>query len=81
MCSPCPAPLRAVPAPALSARLGSDQFAVVLPDIHNRGDAARVADRLLADMRAVFHIEGTPLSLSPSIGIAVFPETARAPTS
>ncbi len=67
----------AVPAPALSARLGSDQFAVVLPDIHNRGDAARVADRLLADMRAVFHIEGTPLSLSPSIGIAVFPEDGQ----
>ncbi|KQR63072.1 bifunctional diguanylate cyclase/phosphodiesterase [Acidovorax sp. Leaf160] len=61
----------------LVARVGGDQFAVVLPDIHNRGDAATVADKLLADMRAVFHVDGTPLSLSPSIGISVFPEDGR----
>ena len=71
--------LGAVRASDLVARVGGDQFAVVLPDIHNRGDAATVADKLLADMRAVFHVEGTPLSLSPSIGISVFPEDGHSP--
>ncbi|RYF20345.1 MAG: diguanylate cyclase, partial [Comamonadaceae bacterium] len=42
----------------LLARVGGDQFVVVLPDIHNRADAATVADKLLQDVRAVFHVQG-----------------------
>ncbi len=63
----------------LLARVGGDQFVVVLPDIHNRSDAATVADKLLQDVRAVFHVQGTPLSLSPSIGISIFPEDGYGP--
>ncbi|RYF19920.1 MAG: bifunctional diguanylate cyclase/phosphodiesterase, partial [Comamonadaceae bacterium] len=60
-------------------RVGGDQFVVVLPDIHNRADAATVADKLLQDVRAVFHVQGMPLSLSPSIGISIFPEDGYGP--
>lgn len=63
----------------LLARVGGDQFVVVLPDIHNRADAATVADKLLQDVRAVFHVQGTPLSLSPSIGISIYPEDGHGP--
>jgi diguanylate cyclase (GGDEF)-like protein/PAS domain S-box-containing protein len=61
------------------ARVGGDQFVAVLPDIRNRTAAATLADTLLERVRAVYAIDGTPLSLSPSIGISVFPEDGYAP--
>ena len=61
------------------ARVGGDQFIVLLPDLANRAAAAEVADALLARVRAEFAIGGTPLSLSPSIGISVFPDDGYSP--
>lgn len=60
------------------ARVGADEFVVVLSDIHNRADAAVVSDKLVEAVRAVFYVEGTPLSMSPSVGISVFPEDGYA---
>ena len=56
------------------ARVGGDQFVVVRADIGSRAAAAALADELLERVRAVYSINGTPLSLSPSIGISMFPE-------
>ncbi|MBO9677146.1 MAG: EAL domain-containing protein [Acidovorax sp.] len=56
------------------ARLGGDEFVVVLADLHGPNDAAAVADKLLAAMGAPHTVEGTPVALSPSIGISLFPE-------
>ena len=56
------------------ARLGSDEFVVVLTDIQTPDDAAMVADKLLAAMHGVFTIDQLPLTISPSIGIALYPE-------
>ena len=61
------------------ARVGGDQFVVVRPDIRNRDAAAALADTLVERVRAVYAIKGTPLSLSPSIGISVFPEDGYGP--
>ena len=58
----------------LAARVGGDQFVVVLPGVHGREDAAAAAEALLARVRAPCAIGGTPLSVSPSIGISLFPE-------
>ena len=61
------------------ARVGGDQFICVLGDIRNRDAAATAADAMLERVRAVYAIDGTPLSLSPSIGISVFPEDGYSP--
>ena len=55
------------------SRLGGDEFLVVLADIGSRDDAALVADKLLAIINEAVVIEGHRLSVSPSIGIGIFP--------
>ena len=56
------------------ARLGGDEFVVVLTDIQTPDDAAMVADKLLDSMHGVFTVDHLPLTISPSIGIALYPE-------
>jgi predicted signal transduction protein with EAL and GGDEF domain len=58
------------------ARLGSDEFVVVLTDVQGQADAAAVADKLLVSMHGVFTLNQVPLTVSPSIGISMFPEHA-----
>ncbi|GKS87727.1 EAL domain-containing protein [Acidovorax sp. SUPP2539] len=56
------------------ARVGGDEFVVVLRDAQDRPSALAVADQLLADVCAVFHADGTPLSVSVSIGVSMYPD-------
>ena len=55
------------------SRLGGDEFLVVLSDISCSEDAARVAAKLIDAISSVAQVGGHPLSVSPSIGISVFP--------
>jgi diguanylate cyclase (GGDEF)-like protein/PAS domain S-box-containing protein len=55
------------------SRLGGDEFLVVLPDLEDEQSPAAVADKLLAAVSEPVLLEGQSLSISPSIGIAVFP--------
>ncbi len=55
------------------SRLGGDEFLVVLPDLENEQSPVAVAEKLLAAVSEPVMIEGQSLSVSPSIGIAVFP--------
>lgn len=57
------------------ARLGGDEFVVVLTDVKGADDTAAVTDKLLAAMHGVFFtVDQQPLTISPSIGIALYPE-------
>ncbi len=56
------------------ARMGGDEFLVLLPAIRQGGDADLVARKLLDTFRAPFSIEGKDLRVTTSIGVAVFPE-------
>src|SRR5690606_37010353 len=56
------------------ARLGGDEFTVVLPRIVRAEDALPIADRIRHSMSTPFVIGGQTLSLTTSIGIAVFPD-------
>ena len=58
------------------ARVGGDEFVVVLTDVQDAHGAAAVADELLAAMNALFMLDQIPLSMSHSIGISIFPEHA-----
>ncbi len=56
------------------ARMGGDEFGVVVPQIHNRQDLEEIAQRLERSFDEPFAIEGYALSASASFGIAVYPQ-------
>jgi len=59
------------------ARLGGDEFTVLLALLNEKEDAALVAKDLLDVLAAPFHIEEHEINIGASIGISVFPDTAR----
>jgi diguanylate cyclase (GGDEF)-like protein len=52
------------------ARFGGDEFAMLLENLEDVGQAAEVAERLKRDLRAPFEVDGHEAVLSSSIGIA-----------
>jgi diguanylate cyclase len=56
------------------ARLGGDEFMVMLPNLRSARDAGAVAARLLRDLREPVQLALNSLVVTPSIGIAVFPQ-------
>ncbi len=54
-------------------RLGGDEFMVVLPDINDSDDAARVAERLISVMQEPMRLSKHSIVITPSIGIAILP--------
>ncbi len=56
------------------ARLGGDEFAVLLPEISRIDDVAVTAGKILAAFQQPFTIEGTELTVTTSIGIAIYPD-------
>jgi diguanylate cyclase (GGDEF)-like protein len=61
------------------ARLGADQFAVVMPRMEHASQIARRAHYLLQGFVTPFTIANYPYSLSASAGISVFPTDAAEP--
>ena len=55
------------------ARMGGDEFTVLLPELKNPEDAASVAQKLLEAVAQPMRIEETELFITTSIGIALFP--------
>jgi len=55
------------------ARIGGDEFVVMLLDLHELADAALVADKIIASVSAGCRIEGSELHVTPSIGLSIFP--------
>jgi predicted signal transduction protein with EAL and GGDEF domain len=53
------------------ARVGGDEFTVLLEDIHDPTDAVRVAERIQAAVAAPLRLEGQEVFTTASIGIAV----------
>lgn len=61
------------------ARLGGDEFSALLYGIDNAASAATVAQKLIGVMDAPFDIKGHSVSMSMSLGIALYPEHATDP--
>lgn len=59
------------------ARFGGDEFALVLPQIKRREDAAVIAEKVLGELKDPFKIDEHELYVSGSIGIAVYPEAGE----
>jgi diguanylate cyclase (GGDEF)-like protein/PAS domain S-box-containing protein len=60
----------------MAARVGGEEFAVVLHEIAVPSDAQRVAADLLQTLVAPFRTNGFTIELTASIGIAVYPQDA-----
>ncbi|HXF65573.1 MAG TPA: diguanylate cyclase [Burkholderiales bacterium] len=56
------------------ARVGGDEFVVVLTDLARASDAAQVGAKILEELAQPFLIGGYELDISCSIGISVYPE-------
>jgi diguanylate cyclase (GGDEF)-like protein len=54
-----------------TARLGGDEFVVLLDKIQNAHEAITIADRIQENLAAPIHIQGHPIVISASIGIAL----------
>ncbi|WLI89553.1 EAL domain-containing protein [Massilia sp. R2A-15] len=61
------------------ARMGGDEFVVMLVGLHQLEDAALVAEKVIVAVSAACQIEGSELHVTPSIGIAIFPEDGDNP--
>ena len=61
------------------ARFGGDEFIVLLDDA-SRDDVAQVAHKLLRAIELPIDAEGRDLSVTPSVGIAMFPHDGTTPT-
>ncbi|HEX8947872.1 MAG TPA: EAL domain-containing protein [Dissulfurispiraceae bacterium] len=55
------------------ARIGGDEFNILLTDIGPNEEAAYVAQEIIACMARPFKIRGRELSISSSIGISIYP--------
>ena len=58
----------------IAARLGGDEFVVVLPLIRTNVAAAHAARKIQLFLSKPYAVDGHDLSITPSIGISVFPD-------
>ena len=62
----------------VAARLGGDEFVVIQTNVAGAADVERLATRLGARIRAITDLDGVPVSVSASIGVAIAPDHATA---
>ena len=55
------------------ARMGGDEFVVILPELHKREAAARIAEKVQHAAARPINIDGISFQVRASIGLAVFP--------
>ncbi|MBD1880647.1 EAL domain-containing protein [Coleofasciculus sp. FACHB-T130] len=52
------------------ARIGTDEFAILLEDIHDVSDAIRVVEQIQGELNSPFNLDGREVFTTTSIGIA-----------
>lgn len=57
------------------ARLGGDEFAIILSNLQAIDNATRVTKRILSSLEEPFNISGIMITVTASIGIAIYPES------
>ena len=56
------------------ARMGGDEFLLILPEMNQIEDAILTADRILSALSTPFYLETYQINITTSIGVALFPE-------
>lgn len=59
-------------------RLSGDEFTVILPRIHERRYAESIVRKIAANCARPYAVEGRDMTVTASIGIAVYPQDAEA---
>lgn len=63
----------------LVARIGSDEFALILPNVMNEGHAVLAANKLLRELESPMNIDNERVPVSATVGIAICPTHASHP--
>ena len=56
-----------------AARVGGDEFTVVLPEVESPQDAAAVAQKIIDSLKLPFQVNGVEVFVGGSVGIALYP--------
>ena len=59
------------------ARMGGDEFTVILPLINSSSDAIKIAKMIVEKMSQPFDIDRNSVKISASVGIAIYPNNAK----
>jgi len=59
------------------ARIGGDEFMLLLPEISHAEDVILIAERILASFAKPIEVDGYELHVTTSIGFAVYPENGE----
>jgi diguanylate cyclase (GGDEF)-like protein/PAS domain S-box-containing protein len=62
-----------------AARIGGDEFAIVLQNLNDHSDAAAMCSKLLAKIGEAYAIGGVEQLIGASIGVALIPEDGTSP--
>ncbi|MDA0699818.1 MAG: diguanylate cyclase, partial [bacterium] len=57
----------------LVSRQGGDEFVIALAGVHDADAAVAIAGKLVAQLGTPFHVDGKLLSVSASVGVALYP--------
>jgi diguanylate cyclase (GGDEF)-like protein len=55
------------------ARMGGDEFLLILPEMQEKSDAVQTAERILSALSTPFLLEGYEVNITTSIGVSFFP--------
>ncbi len=58
-------------------RVSGDEFTIVCPRVSQPENARNIASRIIDIMESPFDADNTPVNISPSIGIATYPDDAH----
>lgn len=59
------------------ARLGGDEFTLLLEDVRSAEDVGKIAEKIIHAILRPYNIETTEITISPSIGISLYPADGR----
>jgi diguanylate cyclase (GGDEF)-like protein/PAS domain S-box-containing protein len=61
------------------ARMGGDEFLILISDVETRADIGAIAERFLASLKPSFTPGGRKLAVGANLGISVYPDDATEP--
>ena len=70
---------RSAPPAAVVARVGGDEFAVLIPDVGSDASTMAIVEQLRTEITRPVVVDGFPLSVGVSIGLAFAPTHGRTP--